>query len=241
MSVDLRRQADWLAGAGYLAAAPDLFYYGGTLRCPFATMRQAMAREGDTLDDIATARTSLQGQARATGRVGIIGFCLGGGLAVLMASGHCLAASSVDYGMVPNDALELLADACPIVGSYGARDRGLKDDPERFRQTLDTWHRRRHQGLPPGLTHVHERLPPRWAGVLDPFAQPQEHAALHGPRSWHQEQIDWDTVRPGSMPHHASGTKYCPSASSRGARPLAHARKESPQPCPAFPAWQRSR
>jgi carboxymethylenebutenolidase len=112
-------------------------YYGGTLRCLFAIMRQAMAREGDTFDDIAAVRTWLEGHERGTGRVGIIGFCLGGGFAVLMASGHGFVASSVNYGMVPKDALELLEGACPIVGSYGARDRGLQDDPERLREALE--------------------------------------------------------------------------------------------------------
>jgi carboxymethylenebutenolidase len=52
MSQDLRNQADWLAGEGYLAAAPDLYYWGSRLRCLRTIMREIAAGSGRTFDDI---------------------------------------------------------------------------------------------------------------------------------------------------------------------------------------------
>lgn len=48
---------------------------------------------------------------------------MGGGYAMALAPGHGYAAASVNYGGCPNDAEQALAGACPIVGSYGGRDR----------------------------------------------------------------------------------------------------------------------
>ena len=125
----LRRQAERLASAGYLVLAPDLLGDGWWLRCVSATVRAYAARSGRPFELIEAVRQATLADPRCTGRVGVIGFCLGGGFALLVAS-EGFDAASVNYGEVPEDAADVLLGACPIVASYGARDsRGVKNVP----------------------------------------------------------------------------------------------------------------
>jgi carboxymethylenebutenolidase len=136
MTRALREQADWLAGAGFLAIAPSLFRLPGKLACMRAAMRDVAARSGPMFQDIEAARAWLIAQLGCTGKVGVIGFCMGGGFAMALALDRHYSASSVNYGRLPADAEKVLAGACPIVGSYGGKDRGLRGAPQRLEGIL---------------------------------------------------------------------------------------------------------
>ena len=136
MGQDVRHQADWLASEGYLAAAPDLFSWGSTMTCLRAVFRDMRRRKGRIFDDVESVRNWLISQPGCSGRVGVIGFCMGGGFALLLAADHGYGAASVNYGMVPKDAPDLLTRACPVVASYGGRDLTMRGAAGRLERAL---------------------------------------------------------------------------------------------------------
>jgi carboxymethylenebutenolidase len=129
------RQAERLAAAGNLTLAVDLYSAGGARRCLVSTFRALFKGEGRPFADIEVARTWLKDSPDCTGKIGVIGFCMGGGFALLTAKSG-FDASSVNYGMLPRDLDKALEGACPIVASYGAKDRQLRSAPAKLEQAL---------------------------------------------------------------------------------------------------------
>src|SRR6266545_1162878 len=137
LTEDIRSQADRFAAAGYVAFAPDLYTAGPKLRCVRRAFQDMLSRRGRTWEAIEAARAWLADQEECTGRVGVIGFCMGGGFALVAAAKYDFAAASVNYGTVPRHASAVLAGACPIVASYGKRDMTLRKAAAKLERTLD--------------------------------------------------------------------------------------------------------
>lgn len=125
LDAQIRRHADRLARMGYLTLAVNLYSDGGARRCLVSTMQSMLRGSGRAFTDIATARTWLARSPLSTGKTGVIGFCMGGGFA-LLAARDSFDAASVNYGRLPGNLEEALRGACPVVANYGGRDTTLK-------------------------------------------------------------------------------------------------------------------
>lgn len=131
----MRAQMTRLASAGYIVLMPDLFSRGGARKCLTATFKALTNGYGQAFEDIEAAKQMLLARTDTTDKIGVIGFCVGGGFALALAN-RGYDASSINYGMLPKDLDAALHGACPIVGSFGAKDIQLKGSAARLESGL---------------------------------------------------------------------------------------------------------
>jgi carboxymethylenebutenolidase len=123
---DLARR---FAGEGFVALAPDL-YHGQVATEPDEARKLVMELDmAEAVKEIQRALAFLREQSYMAGpKVGIVGFCMGGGL-VLQTSliEDNLTAAVAFYGR-PLSAEEAPQAKAPILGLYGAADQGIPVD-----------------------------------------------------------------------------------------------------------------
>ena len=120
----IRQVCDRLARAGFVALAPDL-YRGKATGDPDAAARLMMDLQLDrAAADLDAAIEALRRQDGVEGpRVGAIGFCMGGQLALRAATRNQRIGACVDcYGVHPNVELDLSNVAGAILGVFAEND-----------------------------------------------------------------------------------------------------------------------
>jgi carboxymethylenebutenolidase len=132
---NMRGLADRLAEAGFVALVPDMFWRveprferkdESGMADAFAVMQQFDF--GAAAGDIQAAHAHLLSMAECTGKVGVMGFCLGGGLAFLAATTSRVDGRGPDaavpyYGSAINDLLGNVDQLeCPTMFHYGDTD-----------------------------------------------------------------------------------------------------------------------
>jgi carboxymethylenebutenolidase len=126
---DIERIADRFAANGYLAAAPELMS-DGRIRGIVRSFRHISRGDGAMVD---RGRAALRWVADRddvdSDRVGVTGFCMGGGFAFLLGTDPVASATAPNYGAIPDD--ETLRDLAPVVASFGGEDR-LSEDVDRL-------------------------------------------------------------------------------------------------------------
>lgn len=119
----ITRVADRLAAEGFVALAPDL-YHG------VATTEPDEAGKAMMNLDIERAGVDIDGAVRylldeGCGRVGVVGFCMGGGLALYAASRNPdISACVAYYGVGPaRDRVDFSTTRAAVLGHWGERDQ----------------------------------------------------------------------------------------------------------------------
>ncbi len=121
----IRDVCDRFAAAGFVALAPDL-YHGVTVAEPDEAGKAMMAMKMDrAARDMSGAVDELCRQSGAD-HIGVIGFCMGGGLALVLATQRPDAVTAVVpcYGVIPwPDAQpDYAALSAAVLGHYAAND-----------------------------------------------------------------------------------------------------------------------
>lgn len=134
---DIRAIADRFAAEGYLAFAPDLLATGNRLACLVKLTKSMSSGEGAPAEQILGIRTWLADRPDCTGKVGIAGFCMGGGFAIVMAN-KGFDVSAAQYGRIPKKLEAAMQGSCPLVASYGGRDKSLKGVAAKLDSALES-------------------------------------------------------------------------------------------------------
>jgi carboxymethylenebutenolidase len=120
----IKSVSDRFANEGFVALAPDL-YLGDTAEEPDAAGKMMMALNIDKTEEILSGAVTklLETEGVKGSQVGVVGFCMGGQLALHAAALNKQIGACVDYyGIHPNVNPPLVSLQAPVLGFFAEND-----------------------------------------------------------------------------------------------------------------------
>ena len=134
----IRDVAQRLAGEGYVAVAPHMYWRieddfvveaTGPDDLPVAFEVAGQHDPADGVKDVGDALAHLAGRSEVDGPAGVIGFCFGGSMAYLAAAAHEPACAVSYYGsMIAANLDQAASISCPILFHFGSEDAFLPNE-----------------------------------------------------------------------------------------------------------------
>lgn len=142
LSDRVRQVADAFADLGYVALAADVFRgrTGSTREENMALVQEAHANPDALIANLDAAQGHLRQRSDVTGKIGVMGWCFGGGVALSYAlGGEHHDATAIFYGSLVDDPAELARLDHPVYGTFAEMDQGIpREQVERFAAALDS-------------------------------------------------------------------------------------------------------
>jgi carboxymethylenebutenolidase len=123
----VKQQTKKLAAQGYVALAVDLYHGQSTTNPSEARQLMQSLPRTRALQDLEAAFNYLASRPDVdSNKIASIGWCMGGGWSLRLAEHESkLAACVVNYGELPKSSAEIQAIHAPVLGNFGAEDRGI--------------------------------------------------------------------------------------------------------------------
>lgn len=129
----VKQQAQNFAGQGYVALAVDLYRGKSGTTADEAHILMRGLPDDRGLRDLEAAFAYLASRPEVNpAKIGSIGWCMGGGWSIKLAESQPkLAAFVVNYGSLPTDPAIIAKIQAPMLGNFGADDKGIPPESVR--------------------------------------------------------------------------------------------------------------
>jgi carboxymethylenebutenolidase len=154
----IRDVARRIAKAGYVALGPDLLSrLGGTASFPTSAAAIEGTRKADDdtiVRDLNGALNFLKAQNFVRPKIGVIGFCWGGGKTLMFTTrSKDLAAAVIYYGSNPSNLDDIKNITAPVLGQYGGADERITSAVPKLAEAMKKYGKSFEYKIYPGAPH----------------------------------------------------------------------------------------